>query len=88
MLLATQEVMANQNRFRDLSMEYAQLEPVVAVWAKWQQAGQSIEEARALLKNQDADIEQLLFKDFFLGFHYCRRTDLLSIEGGTSCEQN
>jgi len=59
MLLATQEVMADQNRFRDLSMEYAQLEPVVAVWAKWQQAGQSMEEAQALLKSKDADMREL-----------------------------
>ena len=59
MLLATQEVMADQNRFRDLSMEYAQLEPVVVVWAKWQQAGQSMAEAQALLKSQDADMREL-----------------------------
>lgn len=59
MLLATQEVMADQNRFRDLSVEYAQLEPVVSVWAKWQQAGQSIEEAQGLLKSRDADMREL-----------------------------
>ena len=36
-LLATQEVMADQNRFRELSVEYAQLEPVVSAWSRWQQ---------------------------------------------------
>jgi len=59
MLLATREVMADQNRFRDLSVEYSQLEPVVSTWIKWQQAGQSIEEAQALLKNQDAEMREL-----------------------------
>jgi len=59
MLLSTREVMADQNRFRDLSVEYSQLEPVVMAWVKWQQAGQSIEEARALLKNQDAEMREL-----------------------------
>ena len=59
MLLATREVMANQNQFRELSVEYSQLEPVVLTWVKWQQAGQSIEEARALLKNQDAEMREL-----------------------------
>ncbi len=59
MLLATQEILLDQNRFRDLSVEYSQLEPVVLIWAKWQQAGQSIAEAQSLLKNQDAEIQEL-----------------------------
>ena len=59
LLLATQEVMADQNRFRDLSIEYAQLEPVVTTWSKWQQAGQSMEEAKGLLKSQDIEMQEL-----------------------------
>lgn len=59
MLLATQEVMADQNRFRDLSVEYAQLEPVVSTWSQWQKAGQAIEEAEALLKSSDAEMREL-----------------------------
>ncbi len=59
MLLATQEIMADQNRFRELSVEYSQLEPVVVTWAKWQQAGQSMEEAQDLLKSPDAGMKEL-----------------------------
>jgi len=59
MLLSTQEVMADQNRFRELSVEYSQLEPVVTTWAKWQQADQSIEEAQSLLKGQDKEMQEL-----------------------------
>jgi peptide chain release factor 1 len=59
MLLATQEVMADQNRFRELSVEYSQLEPVVAAWSRWQRADQSIEEAQSLLKSGDADMREL-----------------------------
>ena len=59
MLLATQEVMADQNRFRDLSVEYSQLEPVVVAWAKWQRAGQSMEEAKELLKSKDVELKEL-----------------------------
>jgi len=59
MLLSTQEVMADQNRFRELSVEYSQLEPVVNAWSQWQQAGQSIEEAETLLGSQDADMKEL-----------------------------
>ena len=32
LLLSDQEVFSDQNRFRDLSREYAQLEPVVLAW--------------------------------------------------------
>ncbi len=59
MLLSTQEVMADQNRFRELSVEYSQLGPVVTTWAKWQQADQSIEEAQSLLKGQDKEMHEL-----------------------------
>jgi len=59
MLLATQEVMANQNRFRDLSVEYSQLEPVVNTWAQWQSAGQSIAEAEELLNSSDSEMQEL-----------------------------
>ena len=59
MLLSTQEVMADQNRFRDLSVEYSQLEPVVVTWTKWQQAGQSIEEAQDMLNGNDPELKEL-----------------------------
>ncbi len=59
MLLATREIMADQNRFRELSVEYSQLEPVVTIWTKWQQTGQSMEEAQDLLKSPDADMKEL-----------------------------
>jgi len=59
MLLATQEVMADQNHFRELSMEYSQLEPVVAAWVKWQQAGQSMADAEGLLKSSDREMQEL-----------------------------
>ena len=59
LLLATQEVMANQNRFRDLSVEYSQLEPIVTTWSQWQQAGQSIAEDKDLLKSSDNEMHEL-----------------------------
>jgi len=59
MLLSTQEIMADQNRFRDLSVEYSQLDPVVTAWTKWQQAGESMDEAKGLLENDDAEMREL-----------------------------
>ena len=58
-LLGTQEILADQNRFRELSVEYSQLGPVVETWEKWQKAGQSVEEARSLLKSTDAEMQEL-----------------------------
>ena len=58
-LLASQEVMADQNRFRELSVEYSQLEPVVKTWQHWIRAGEDAEEARALLDNADSEMREL-----------------------------
>ena len=58
-LLGTQEVLGDQNRFRELSMEYSQLGPVVETWEKWQKAGQSVEEAKILLKSTDTEMQEL-----------------------------
>ena len=59
LLLATPEVMAEQNQFRELSVEYAQLAPVVSTWTQWQQARQSIEEAESLLNSSDTEMREL-----------------------------
>jgi len=58
-LLGTQEVLADQNRFRELSVEYSQLGPVVETWEKWQKAGQSVKEAKALLKSDDVEMQEM-----------------------------
>ncbi len=58
-LLGTPEILDDQNRFRELSMEFSQLGPVVDTWEKWQQASQSVEEAKSLLKSPDADMQEL-----------------------------
>jgi peptide chain release factor 1 len=59
LLLSTQEILADQNRFRELSVEYAHLGPVVQTWEQWQQAEHSIKEAQLLLKNQDSEMQEL-----------------------------
>jgi peptide chain release factor 1 len=51
--------MADQNRFRDLSREYAQLEPVVSAWRQWQKNTHSMEEARQMLLDSDPGLQEL-----------------------------
>jgi peptide chain release factor 1 len=58
-LLGTPEILADQNRFRELSVEYSQLGPVVETWEKWHKLGQSVEDAKSLLKSPDADMQEL-----------------------------
>lgn len=48
-LLADPEVQANQNRFRNLSQEYAQLEPVVACYTRYREYDADIANAEEML---------------------------------------
>lgn len=59
LLLSQPEVFSDQNRFRELSVEYAQLEPLVKSWERWQITRQSIEEARLMLEESDPEMQQL-----------------------------
>ena len=59
LLMSDQSVFSDQNRFRDLSREYAQLEPVVQSWKQWQETQSSIEEARQMLQESDPDLREM-----------------------------
>ena len=52
-LLAAPEVQADQNRFRELSQEYARLEPVVECYRRYQALGEAAESARELLDDPE-----------------------------------
>ncbi len=56
-LLADSDIIANQNRFRDLSKEYAQLEPVVTVFKQYLDADQDAIEAKSLSEETDPDTQ-------------------------------
>ncbi len=58
-LLSDPEVIGEQNRFRTLSIEYAELEPVVKVYQRFAQLSGDIESARHMLKDDDADMREL-----------------------------
>ena len=52
-LLAVPEVQADQNRFRDLSQEYAQLEPVVECYNDYRSLEQASENAQEMLDDPE-----------------------------------
>ncbi len=58
-LLSDPGVIADQNRFRDYSREYAELEPVVESFRGYQQVEANIEEARGLINDPDPDMREM-----------------------------
>ncbi len=62
MLLAQPDALSDQNRFRTLSKEYAQLEPVSAALANYNALTQSLDAAQAMLKDpemRDLAVEEI-----------------------------
>ena len=58
-LLSDPEVIGDQNRFRDLSKEYAQLEPVVTLFQAFQRAEEDRAAAEEMLKDVDPEIREM-----------------------------
>jgi peptide chain release factor 1 len=58
-LLSEPDIINDQKRFRDLSKEYAQLQPVVNCFQQYQQCLQAIESSRAMLKDSDAEMRAM-----------------------------
>ncbi|MBF0471697.1 MAG: peptide chain release factor 1 [Gammaproteobacteria bacterium] len=58
-LLSAREVIDDQNRFRDLSVEYAQLEPVVGCFNRYLQATEDMDTAQEMLKADDPEMREL-----------------------------
>lgn len=58
-LLAEPETMADQNKFRSLSQEYAQLEPVVSNFTDYKNSLTAIEDAKALMQEDDEEMREM-----------------------------
>ncbi len=58
-LLAAPETAADVDRFRRLSVEYGQLEPVATAWAAWTENQQALETTRLLLTDAESDVRAL-----------------------------
>jgi peptide chain release factor 1 len=58
-LLSDAEVISDQNKFRELSKEYSEVEPVVKAYEAYKQTLDDIEEAEMLLKDGDADMREM-----------------------------
>ena len=58
-LLSDSETIADQNRFRELSKEYAELEPVVKAYVDYRDVINNLQEAKLLLKDSDPDMRAM-----------------------------
>jgi len=58
-LLADPDIIADQNRFRGLSKEYGQLEPVTKTWQRYQQAEEAFTEAREMAREADTELREM-----------------------------
>jgi peptide chain release factor 1 len=58
-LLADPDVIANQNKFRDLSKEYARVEPVVQSFQKYEGILDDIAAAEEMASDADEDVRQM-----------------------------
>ncbi|ABA57032.1 peptide chain release factor 1 [Nitrosococcus oceani] len=58
-LLAEPEIASAQKKFRELSQEYAQLEPVIGCFRDFEQAQSVLNESKALLQDQDPELRVL-----------------------------
>ena len=59
MLLSQAEVIGNQKMFRELSQEYAQLEPVITSLNGYRKAANNLAAANEMLKDSDPEIREL-----------------------------
>ena len=58
-LLSDGDIISDQNRFRALSKEYAELEPLVKTYASYNDVVENIDEAKLLLKDSDTDMREM-----------------------------
>ncbi|MGB0732873.1 MAG: peptide chain release factor 1 [Pontibacterium sp.] len=58
-LMSDAEVITDQDRFREYSKEYAELEPVVKSFAAFNDAQNDLEEAELMLKDEDPDMREM-----------------------------
>jgi peptide chain release factor 1 len=58
-LLADPDIIADQNQFRDLSREYSRLEPVIALFRRYDAVASDIAAAREMAGDADEDVREM-----------------------------
>ncbi len=58
-LLSQPEIQSDQNKFRSLSQEYAQLDPIVACYTRYRDNEETLESAQEMSKDTDPDLREM-----------------------------
>ncbi len=66
-LLSDAAVISDQNKFRELSREYSQLEPIAQHFAEYRQAQDDLQSAEEMLKDSDPDMRDMAQEEFKSG---------------------
>ena len=66
-LLGDSEILADQNRFRDLSREYAELEAIVHCYEEFRRLQGDLEAARQMLDESDPDLREMAREELETG---------------------
>ena len=75
-LLSDAEIIADKNRFRDLSKEYAELEEVVKSFNHYQSVSENLEQAREMEKDNDPDIREMAVDEISSASEELEKLDL------------
>lgn len=63
-LLSDPDTISDQNKFRELSKEYSQLESVVSTFKQFQQIVEDVETAEEMLKDPDPEMREMAEEDY------------------------
>lgn len=74
-LLSDPDIINNQNIFRELSEEYAEVRPIVSCFNDYRKTLADIDNAREMLKDSDADIQQMAAEELKLAEEKTKHLD-------------
>ena len=63
-LLSDAEIISDQNKFRDLSKEYSEIEDVVKSYDRFIQVAEELEQAKEMQKDADPDIREMADEEY------------------------
>jgi len=63
-LLGESEIISDQNKFRELSKEYSQLEEIVNCFVKYNQVVDDVASAEEMMKDPDEELREMATEDF------------------------
>ena len=64
-LLGDPGVIADQNKFRELSKEYANLEPIICAFKKYQDATNTMDSAKEMMSDSDEELRELANEEYY-----------------------